>query len=118
MLTKPNYRNLRWQCLVFLDTVRPSTMMDSALLRLIRSGYPDATGIELRRALDYLELRGLLVIEKTDAGWGLRLTYQGIDVVDFNSDCFPGIGRPSEPENQWNTTWSETDRRSCPLRSG
>lgn len=89
--------HLRWQCLVYLDTVRPSTMMDSALLPLIRSGYPDATGIELRRALDYLELRGLLGIEKTDAGWGLRLTYQGIDVVDFTSACLPGIGRPSEP---------------------
>lgn len=86
--------HVRWLCLLYLDQVRPATMTDSALAPMVRADYPDADAVELRRALDYLDSRGLLSITKDGARWHLRLSYQGVDLVEYTSPDVPGIGRP------------------------
>lgn len=92
-IDKARREHVRWQCLVVLDQERPSVMTDAALLAVIRTTYPDAKERELRRALDYLESAGYLSTHR-DEPWQLRLTYKGIDLVDFTTPCPPGIGRP------------------------
>lgn len=87
---------LRWLSLAYLDAARPGLMMDSALLPLVQLDYPDTSTAELRLALDYLALRGLLTHADVAGLWQLRLTYHGIDLVEYTSDCAPGIARPQD----------------------
>lgn len=88
---------IRWLGLVHLDMARPQQMTDAALLAAVRAVYPDANQRELQRELDYLMERGLLAIVDDSGIWRLKLTYQGIDIVQFTTPCPPGIGRPISP---------------------
>jgi hypothetical protein len=90
-------KHLRWLSLVQLDAGRPGKMNERALLPLLCSVYPDLGSQELRRELDYLALRGLLTITEKSEGWRLKLTYQGVDIVEYTSQCPPGVGRPIAP---------------------
>lgn len=92
------HEQLRWVSLQQLDVARPEAMTDEALLGLARSVYPDASSRELRRELDYLEDHGLLRIERRSDFWHLKLTWQGVDVVEYTSECPAGIGRPFVPD--------------------
>lgn len=69
--------------------------MDSAVLPLIQGEYPDASQTELRQSLDYLEAREFLVVTAVGGRWQLKLTYQGIDFVEYTSESSPGIWRPA-----------------------
>lgn len=89
---------MRWICLQHLDDSRPEKTTDLALLAFVRNVYPDADLVELRRDLDYMALRELVTVSEKDGLWRLKLTYQGVDVVEFTSHCPPGIGRPGAPE--------------------
>lgn len=91
--------HLRWQCLSFLDGHRPAATTDIALLSLVQAVYADATIDELRREVDYLSMRELLTITERGGIGHLKLTFQGVDVVEFTSACPPGIGRPLLPES-------------------
>jgi len=86
--------SLRWRCLVALEQARPSLMSSAALHAVLAQTYPDIDDIELRRCLDYLELKGLLALDRKPSHWAPRLTYQGIDFVEYASDALPGIQRP------------------------
>lgn len=86
---------IRWLCLEQLDRIRPDVMTELALLAIIQVVYPNASHIELRRELDYLKLCTLLTISSKLDMWHLTLTYQGIDVVEYTSECPDGIGRPT-----------------------
>lgn len=70
-------------------------MADAALLPLIQAVYPDAGSRELRRELDYLMECGLLTIAEEHETWRLKLTREGIDLVQYTTSCPPGIGRPT-----------------------
>lgn len=95
---KVRREHLRWLCLRHLDVVRPERMADLALLALIQSVYADADIVELRRQLDYLEMQNLLTITGKDGHWQIKLTHQGVDLVEYTSHCPPGIGRPHAPD--------------------
>lgn len=94
---KVRREQMRWLCLLCLDGARPEATTDEALLALIRSVHLDSSSSELRREIDYLEMHGLLRIEKRSDFWHLKLTWQGIDVVEYTSECPAGIGRPPVP---------------------
>lgn len=86
---------LRWDILVALDKKRPELLSETLLSEVVRS--PSTRSVEpniLRRQLDYLEQRGLVRITKKDDKWYARLTWRGIDVVEYTVDVFPGISRP------------------------
>ena len=88
------HEHVRWLSLLHLDVSRPEKMADLALLALIQTVYPDATLRELRRELDYLADHELLKVTEKSGGWYLKLTWRGVDLVEFTSPCPPGIGRP------------------------
>lgn len=87
---------LRWHLLATANVARPSGMYTEALLSVMQSVYPDATHMEVRRELDYLEERGLVRIQRDPMDrWMVELTRHGVDVVEYAVAVEPGISRPT-----------------------
>lgn len=88
---------LRWLILLTLNNARPIGAFEGLVLSVAQSVYPDATGLELRRELDYLEDRELVKIDKQPTGrWHADLTRYGVDVAEYTVTCEPGISRPTK----------------------
>ena len=89
--------NLRWLILLTLNTARPIGCMEGPILSIAQAEYPDATPLELRRELDYLDDRELVkVVKQPDGRWFADLTRHGVDVAEYTVDCEPGIARPKK----------------------
>lgn len=86
---------MRWHLLSAINLSRPHGMYTSGLLPIMQSVYPDATELEIRRELDYLEERKLVNIARDSLDrWMVELGRHGIDVVEYTVACEPGILRP------------------------
>lgn len=87
--------DIRWQILLTLNNASPIGAFEELIATVIRATYPDATGLEVRRHLDYLSDRELVTLKKQpDGRWFGDLTREGTDVVEYTVDCDPGIARP------------------------
>lgn len=86
---------MRWTLLVAMNLWRPGDATLRSLFGVVQGEYPDATELEVRRELDYLESRELIKI-RTDPLGQIRphLERYGIDIVEYTIDCEPGIARP------------------------
>ncbi len=86
---------LRWLILLAANINRPTHSTPRFLQQIAQAEYPDATALEMRRELDYLESRELLIIH-TDPVGGVRveLTRHGIDVAEYTVEVEAGIARP------------------------
>lgn len=85
----------RWIVLLAANINRPTHSTLRFLLQIAQAEYPDATAMELRRELDYLESRELLTIHTDPVGGArIELTRDGIDVAEYTVDVEPGIARP------------------------
>lgn len=88
---------MRWYILLALSNARPQDLCEEIVQATLQAIYPDATPLELRRELDYLAGRGLADLRKEPSGrWWAKLTRYGIDIVEYTTDCEPGIGRPAK----------------------
>ena len=88
---------LRWLLLLALYNGAPAEVVEGVLLATAQAMFPDATAIEIRRALDYLSDRKLFDLRKDPAGpWWGKLSRYGTDIVEYTSDCQPGIARPQK----------------------
>ena len=86
---------LRWLLLLALYNGRPYGCAEMVLLSTAQGVYKDATPLEIRQLLDYLEDRRLVEIERSPSGpWRAELTRYGVDIVEYTVDCQPGIARP------------------------
>ena len=86
---------IRWHLLSAVDLSRPVGIYTEALLPIVRSVYPDATHQEVRRELDYLEVRAMCVIARDPIDrWFVTLTRTGIEFVEYTLDAQPGVARP------------------------
>ncbi|MDR0458221.1 MAG: hypothetical protein LBH10_04220 [Burkholderiaceae bacterium] len=86
---------LRWILLLTLNLSRPAHATLRMLLGVAQGEYPDATELEVRRELDYLEGRELLRVFIDPLGQvSADLTRHGIDVVEYTVPVDPGIARP------------------------
>ena len=89
--------SLRWLILLTLNNARPMGAQESPILAVAQSIYADATALEIRRELDYLEDRDLVKITKSPSGpWYAELTRFGVDIAEYTIDCEPGIARPAK----------------------
>lgn len=89
--------HMRWLILLTLNNARPVGAYEALVLSVAQSEYPDATALELRRELDYLHDRSLVVVRKEPGGrWFCDLTRHGVDVSEYTVDCEPGIARPAK----------------------
>lgn len=88
---------VRWTLLLALQNARPYGAHEGILLPTVQGLYPDATPLEIRRELDYLEERKLVEVEKSPQGaWKGSLTRHGVDFVEYTIDAEPGIARPEK----------------------
>lgn len=86
----------RWHILQVLDQARPIGVNENLILSVLQDLQPDATQLELRRELQYLNDRGLATLEKRQGVWVSGLTRYGVDVVEYTVDIEPGIARPAK----------------------
>lgn len=94
-MDKARREAVRWHLLQIANVHRPQAISLVAMLQIIHTVYPDATSVELRRQLDYLEERGLVKIARDPLdNWFVELNRWGVDVVEYTVDCDPGIARP------------------------
>ncbi len=87
---------MRWMLLITLNNARASGgASELLLLQVIHSEYNDATPMEVRAELDYLEARDLIAIRRRpDGRWEADIERYGIDIVEYTVACEPGIARP------------------------
>lgn len=94
-MQKIRREQIRWHLMAIINVSRPYGINTPALLPVIQSVYQDATEHELRRELDYLEVRELVKIQRDPLDhWMVELTRWGVDVVEYAVDCDPGVARP------------------------
>ena len=94
-MDKTRREQIRWYLLVALQHAAPYGCYEEVLLSTVQGIYPDATQLEVRRALDYLESRRMVELRKEPSGrWWADLTRLGTDLVEYVVDCEPGIARP------------------------
>ncbi len=68
---------------------------EDMILPVLRSSWLGATREFMRTQIDYLESRKLLTTERPALKpWRVKLTRHGHDLVDYTTDCEPGIDRP------------------------
>lgn len=92
---KVRRESMRWLILLTLNNARPIGAYEELVLFTLQALYPDATDVEVRRELDYLEDRDLVGIKKEPSGrWFAELTRYGVDVAEYTVECDPGIARP------------------------
>lgn len=89
----------RWLILLTLYAARPIGAAEGLILTAIQGAPHQATALDIRRELGYLEERGLLKIDplsKEQPQWQAKLTRDGVDVVEYTVQCEPGIARPKK----------------------
>lgn len=87
--------SMRWYLILALYNARPERVAEEIVLATMQAIYSDATAIEVRKELDYLEDRKLVVLKKEPSGrWWSDLTRYGVDIAEYTIDCDPGIARP------------------------
>lgn len=89
--------NMRWILLLALNHGRPNVVAEQLLHGTVREVIRDATALEVRRELDYLDDRKLLTVQRTPSGqWMAELTRYGVDFVEYTIPAEPGIARPEK----------------------
>lgn len=88
--------SLRWYLILALNNARPQEICEEVIQATMRAIYPDATPLEVRRELDYLQGRDLVNLRKEPSGrWWADLSRYGVDIAEYTIDCEPGIARPA-----------------------
>lgn len=96
-LGKAQREEIRWRILKVLDAGRPLPVAETLILTTLQDVSLPVSPHGLRRELDYLAERKLVVITARDTPtWTAQLTHYGIDIVEYTTECFPGIARPKK----------------------
>ncbi|MDR0716491.1 MAG: hypothetical protein LBF50_03615 [Azoarcus sp.] len=99
-MEKIRRESMRWHILKALNPKRSYPVSELFIFNYLHdiAGLDGVTRRELRRELDYLELRGLATLEKSlsKKPWRAGLTSCGVDIVEYTVECRPGIARPKE----------------------
>lgn len=96
-VNKARRENMRWLIILTLNNARPLGAYESLILTVARAEHPNATELELRKELAYLDERRLITLTKEpDGRHHARLTNHGVDVAEYTVPCLPGIARPEK----------------------
>jgi len=95
-LEKAQREQTRWRILKVLDAGRPLPVSEVVILQVLQDTALPITVSMLRRELDYLEDRKLVILHGRTKSpvWAAELTHFGVDIVEYTVDCFAGIARP------------------------
>lgn len=93
-MEKTRRESIRWHILVAVNAGSPLPVAEPLILSAIQSIPIECTALELRRQLDYLEDRKLVMLARHEgAPWTAELTRHGVDVVEYTVPCDVGIAR-------------------------
>jgi hypothetical protein len=96
-MEKTRRESIRWHILVAVNAGAPQPVAEPLILSAIQSIPVECTALELRRQLDYLEDRKLVVLARHEgAPWTADLTRAGVDYVEYTIAGEPGIARPKK----------------------
>jgi len=96
-IEKQKREQLRWLILETLNSARPIGANEGLILQVVNDVQGAVTALELRRELDYLHDRALVVVTGKDSPvWHAELTRDGVDVVEYTVACDAGIARPKK----------------------
>jgi hypothetical protein len=85
----------RWRIMRVLDAGRPMGASEQLVWRVLTDLKIPFSINDVRREMAYLRDRGLIEIEGEDSDiWYGKLTWHGIDVVEYTATAEPGIARP------------------------
>ena len=88
---------MRWILLLAMNINRPTHSTLRFLLQVVRGEYDNATELQVRRELDYLESRDLVKVFTDPLGQvSADLTRHGIDIAEYTVEVEPGIARPAK----------------------
>lgn len=94
-IAKVRREMMRWNIVLTLNNARPIGASEELVRSVVQAISPDATHVEVRRELEYLEARELVKIHREPAGhWRAELTRHGVDLAEYTVDCDAGIARP------------------------
>lgn len=94
-LEKPMREETRWRLLRALDAGRPGKVSETILYRTLYEVELPLSPKGLRRELDYLRDKNLIIITgEDDPVWLAELTADGVDVVEYTVPAPAGISRP------------------------
>jgi hypothetical protein len=94
---KVRRETMRWLVILTLYNASPVGAYEELILATVQGMFPDATALEVRRALDYLSDRELVKLDKQPAGrWFADLMRYGTDLAEYTVDCDAGIARPQK----------------------
>lgn len=95
-LERAKRQEARWRILLILDASRPQGCSETVILRIIGDmGLIDSPR-ELRKELEYLRDRSLILIDQNAYTWTAELTADGVDVVQYEVEAPAGIDRPDQ----------------------
>lgn len=80
-MEKARREELRWVILRALYAAQEIGTTEVIVRSAIEEVIPDVTDIEIRRALDYLEKRQLVLVERNRPCWFAKVNNHGIDFV-------------------------------------
>jgi predicted ArsR family transcriptional regulator len=96
-IEKARREELRWLILRTLYAAQPVGTSENVIRNAIEPLMLDITAHEIRRELDYLAERGLVIVTQRDALiWMAKINDHGVDVVEYTVECHPGIARPKK----------------------
>lgn len=95
-LEKHSRAEVRWRILRILDSGRPTPCAETLIYRVLDDVHLATSPQQLRRELDYLRDKSLVVLHTENrATWLAELTAEGVDVVEYSIPAPAGIARPS-----------------------
>jgi hypothetical protein len=96
-MEKARREQIRWLVMVAVNAGRPEPVAEPLILSAIQGVPVQCTALELRRELDYLEDRKLLLLDRHEgAPWTAELTRHGVDFIEYTIAAEPGIARPKK----------------------
>lgn len=94
-MEKARREEMRWVILRSLYAAQPIGTSEIIVRSAIDPVCPGVTELEIRRELDYLAERKLIMVEKKQI-WFAKINNHGIDFVEYAVEAYPGIARPKK----------------------
>lgn len=95
-MEKVRREEMRWLILRALYAAQPIGTSEVIIRAAFEQIIPDATEMEIRKELDYLQQRKLITVEKDRQVWFAKINRYGVDLVEYTVPCDPGIARPKK----------------------
>lgn len=98
---RARHKNLRWLILLALNYAQPVGANKTIIVSTLGPVMLDLSHLEIHQNLTYLVKHGLITVLSPDspqAQWVYKLTRLGVDVVEYNIGCEPGIARPDKED--------------------